>query len=192
MTLDITRHHLPLAAVTLDRHLPLASEHRSSVDLGVPHKRLDAFPKILSHVMLKCDHSIYVFEGNQHHKRWIPILLFPWRQRIVLRSWLYFDSMCNKIQWLKIAIIYKSDCKFQHEHGIEFAWLKCHSKHECLWENLLAFLNLPCCLLVTLSFAETKIYLPPLRDLQFIIIRSAEIRSMAQQSHLDKYVGGES
>ena len=72
-------HHLPLAAVTLDRHLPLASEHRSSVDLGVPYKCLDAFPKILSHVMLKCDHSIYAFEGHQHHKRWIPITLLPWR-----------------------------------------------------------------------------------------------------------------
>ena len=46
-------------------------------------------------------------------------------------------------------------------------------------------MGLPCCLWVTLSFAETKIYLPRLLDLRLVQntnIRSAEINRIAQQS----------
>jgi hypothetical protein len=54
-------------------------------------------------------------------------------------------------------------------------------------------MDLPCCLWVTLSFAETKIYLPRLPDLRLVQntnIRSSEINRMAQQSVIGHARGG--
>ena len=54
-------------------------------------------------------------------------------------------------------------------------------------------MDLSWCLWVTLSFAETKIYLPRLPDLRLVQntnIRSAEIRRMAQQSAIGQARGG--